>query len=79
MIKRSMQDFPALRSKLGGIEWKKELGLITYLRNEGGPNMEIRLDANGAFEKEEFINKWSDLESLNIHSIEQPLAKGKDK
>ncbi len=69
--------FTCIKVKIGGIEWERELDLIRFLRERGGPQLEIRLDANGAFERADFIEKWTQLEEFNIHSIEQPLTKGK--
>ncbi len=74
--KKIEQDFSCIKVKIGGITWREEMEIIMLLREMGGPNLEIRLDANGAFTKNEFREKWNALSGLGIHSIEQPLAVG---
>jgi o-succinylbenzoate synthase len=67
------QGYRCIKVKIGGIRWADELELIEFIRKEGGKDCLIRLDANGAFGKEEFVEKWEDMDRLNVHSVEQPL------
>ncbi len=70
------QGFSCIKIKIGGISLADELELIMRLREQGGKDLEIRLDANGAFNKPEFLKRWEILKSLNIHSVEQPIPTG---
>lgn len=68
------QGFTAVKFKIGSLNWEDELNLLSSFRN-AYPYIEIRVDANGAF-KEDALLKLNQLSELNIHSIEQPIAKG---
>ncbi|NND93237.1 MAG: o-succinylbenzoate synthase [Flavobacteriales bacterium] len=71
------QDFPCVKLKIGGIDFAEELDLLTYIRSHFTSNeIEIRLDANGAFEPNEAIHKLNKLAPYEIHSIEQPIRQG---
>lgn len=70
--------FSCIKMKVGAIDWKKELHLLTQLREEH-PQIEIRVDANGAFNKDNVYHRLDAFAKLNIHSIEQPLPVGEDK
>jgi L-alanine-DL-glutamate epimerase-like enolase superfamily enzyme len=63
-----------VKFKIGSLNWEDELNLLSSFRN-AYPYIEIRVDANGAF-KEDALLKLNQLSELNIHSIEQPIAKG---
>ena len=39
-------------------------------------DVELRVDANGAFQTNEVMQKLEQLSKYNIHSIEQPIAPG---
>ena len=65
--------FKCIKIKVGAIDWKEELSLIKYLRSRSR-DVIIRLDANGGFPINEVFTRLADLEKLNIHSIEQPIA-----
>lgn len=66
--------FTAVKFKIGSLNWEDELNLLSSFRN-AHPNIEIRVDANGAF-REDALLKLNQLSEFNIHSIEQPIAKG---
>lgn len=68
------QGFRCIKLKIGSIDFKTELNLLRYIRNEfPADEMEIRVDANGAFSYDEAMYKLDQLSRLNIHSIEQPI------
>lgn len=70
------QGFRCIKLKIGAIDFEKELQLLAYIRQNFTPNqMEIRVDANGAFELSEALCKINQLTGFQIHSIEQPIAK----
>lgn len=69
--------FTCLKMKIGAIGFEKELNVIRHIRAKyGNKNIEIRLDANGAFSPAEAPLILKRLEVLDIHSIEQPIKKG---
>lgn len=68
------QGFRCIKFKIGGEDFDSELALLSQLRSRFAPEqLEIRLDANGAFAPDEAIDKLSELARLHIHSIEQPI------
>jgi len=70
------QGFNCIKLKIGAIDFDKELKLLQFIRQNFTSNqIEIRVDANGAFKPEETLSKLNLLSRLDIHSIEQPIAK----
>lgn len=68
------QGYRCIKLKIGSIDFDTELNLLRYIRNEfSAGEMEIRVDANGAFTPKEAIGKLNQLSRLDIHSIEQPI------
>ncbi|MBN2610795.1 MAG: o-succinylbenzoate synthase [Bacteroidales bacterium] len=67
--------FGCLKLKIGAKVFETELQLLKKIRAEY-PQIEIRLDANGAFSPETALSKLEKLAPLNIHSIEQPIKPG---
>lgn len=69
--------FRCLKLKIGAIDFETELGLLKSIRNEFSPNdVELRVDANGAFSISEALEKLKRLSDYNLHSIEQPIKQG---
>jgi o-succinylbenzoate synthase len=67
--------FRCLKLKIGAIDFGEELKLIQLIRQEFSPeDLELRLDANGAFAPDEALQKLEQLSSYQIHSIEQPIG-----
>ncbi len=68
--------FRCIKLKIGAINFEKELGLLRFIRQHFDENtIEIRVDANGAFNSNEALDKLNQLAGYKIHSIEQPIAK----
>ena len=66
--------FTCVKFKIGAIDFEKELDLIRQVRKEfSARDIEIRVDANGAFKPEEALEKLKRLSDYNLHSIEQPI------
>ena len=66
--------FSCLKLKIGAIQFKDELYLIQKIRDEfNEDDLELRLDANGAFQPNNALNKLEKLSEYGIHSIEQPI------
>ena len=68
--------FKIIKIKIGAIEFDLEIKLLAYIRATYGHDIELRLDANGAFSYAEAKDKVSELSQFNIHSIEQPIQVG---
>lgn len=69
--------FRVLKMKVGSLDFMEELDLVRWIRSEfGTADLEIRLDANGAWTPEEALEKMDRLSHSWIHSIEQPIAPG---
>lgn len=69
--------FKCIKLKIGAIDFEKELELLRYIRSHfSADQIEIRVDANGAFHLDEALNKLNQLNEFQLHSIEQPIKKG---
>lgn len=68
--------FRCVKLKIGAIDFDKELQLLRFIRqNFTSEQIEIRVDANGAFNESEALYKLNQLAEFELHSIEQPIAK----
>ena len=66
--------FKCIKLKIGAIDFQTELNLLKAIRSKfSAKEIEIRVDANGAFTPETAMQKLEQLSKLNIHSIEQPI------
>jgi o-succinylbenzoate synthase len=71
------EGFSCIKLKIGAIEFASEIALLKLIRKEySASEVELRVDANGAFSPSEASEKLKKLSEFNIHSIEQPIAKG---
>ena len=63
-----------IKIKVGAIGFDEECRLIESIRKQYTPEeIEIRLDANGAFTESNVRDKLTRLSAYHIHSIEQPI------
>ena len=70
------QGFTCIKLKIGP-NWEQEKAMLTELRKDfPAEQLELRVDANGAFNFEEAQQVLKDLANLEIHSIEQPIKAG---
>ena len=68
------QGYRCLKLKVGARNWDEEYQLIQEVRSQySASELEIRVDANGAFREDDAYSKLQQLEKLEVHSIEQPL------
>jgi len=68
--------FSCIKLKIGAIDFEKELGLLGFIRQHfSAGQIEIRVDANGAFSLDTALYKLNQLSGFKLHSIEQPIAK----
>ncbi len=66
--------FTAIKLKIGAIDFETELALLRSIRNEyTSQEIELRVDANGAFDTKNALEKLKRLSDLDLHSIEQPI------
>lgn len=71
------QGFTVLKMKVGALDWKEELKIIKELRKKyDNTEVQLRLDANGAWQPDEALEKLSKLSEYEIHSVEQPIKPG---
>ncbi|MGB1246910.1 MAG: o-succinylbenzoate synthase, partial [Flavobacteriaceae bacterium] len=77
-IKARLSDgFRCLKLKIGAHDFDQEYQLIRQLRGQYNPDdLEIRVDANGAFDQKTALEKLKRLSELKLHSIEQPIMPG---
>jgi o-succinylbenzoate synthase len=69
--------FHCIKLKIGAIDFDQELDLIRRIRDRFSYHeVELRVDANGAFPFDEALYKLELLSQYNIHSIEQPIRQG---
>ena len=70
------QGFTCIKLKIGAIDFDKELQLLRLIREHFTPEqVEIRVDANGAFNEISALDKLTQLSEFKLHSIEQPIQK----
>ena len=68
--------FTCIKLKIGAIDFDKELQLLRFIREHFTPEqVEIRVDANGAFDSDLALDKLIQLTEFKLHSIEQPIQK----
>ncbi len=74
-IKQKLNDgFTCIKMKIGSGDFNEEYEILSTLRNQfKSSELEIRVDANGAFSFSEATDILNQLAELEIHSIEQPI------
>ena len=71
------QGFRCVKLKIGAIDFDAEMALVKSIRERFGPrDVELRVDANGAFPFDEALYKLELLSQYALHSIEQPIRAG---
>ena len=74
MEEKLEKGFGCVKLKIGAIDFERELDLVKRIRQRFSfHDVELRLDANGAFPYEEALYKLELLSQYAIHSIEQPI------
>ncbi|QVY67020.1 o-succinylbenzoate synthase [Polaribacter sp. Q13] len=69
--------FSCIKMKIGAIDFDAEIELLKSIRKEfSSKEIELRVDANGAFNPKNALEKLKRLSELEIHSIEQPIKQG---
>ena len=71
------QGFRCVKLKIGAIDFEAELSILEGIRKQfSADDIELRVDANGAFHKDEALEKLKRLYEYDLHSIEQPIRQG---
>lgn len=69
--------FRCIKLKIGAIDFEQELSLLRYIRERfSREEVELRVDANGAFTPAEALGKLEAFSAFGLHSIEQPIRQG---
>jgi len=69
--------YRCVKLKIGAIDWEDELRLLRLVRSRFSSNeLQLRVDANGAFLPSEVDSKLEELSRFGLHSIEQPVRAG---
>lgn len=72
---RLLSGFKCIKMKIGAIDFQTELDLLKSIRKEFTTSeIELRVDANGAFSPGEALEKLNRLSEFELHSIEQPIG-----
>jgi len=81
-MKQQIQDkleagFSCIKMKIGAIDFQTEINLLKSIRTQfSSKDIELRVDANGAFKPSEALEKLKILSDFDLHSIEQPIKQG---
>ena len=68
------EGYRCIKMKIGAIEFDKEFVILESLRKRfPADQLTLRVDANGAFSADEALDRLTQLSTLEIHSIEQPI------
>ncbi len=69
--------FTCIKMKIGAIDFDTEVEILKSIRKEfSTKDIELRVDANGAFLPNQALEKLKILSDLDLHSIEQPIKQG---
>jgi|TARA_B110001450_G_scaffold248399_1_gene264549 O-succinylbenzoate synthase len=72
--------YNCIKLKIGALDFDKEFALLKSIRDKyDHSELEIRLDANGAYSYKDSMSILNKLSKLSIHSIEQPIKAGQIK
>ena len=77
-IKAKIEEgFTCIKMKIGAIDFNTELDILKSIRQEYSvDDIELRVDANGAFLPNSALEKLKQLSEFALHSIEQPIKQG---
>jgi len=71
------EGFRCIKMKIGTVDFDTEIAILESIRSVySKEQIELRVDANGAFPIHEALDKLKTLKKLEIHSIEQPIKQG---
>lgn len=77
ITQKLQEGFRCIKMKIGAIAFDTELELLHNIRKEfPKEQVELRVDANGAFTPQNAMDRLKTLAQLDLHSIEQPIKAG---
>ncbi len=77
IVEKIESGFTCIKMKIGAIDFETEIELLKSIRKEfTSKDIELRVDANGAFSSSNALEKLKTLSGLDLHSIEQPIKQG---
>lgn len=68
---RIQEGFDCIKMKIGALDLDQERAVLTDLRHLR-PDLQLRVDANGAFSADEALAVMENLHAFTLHSMEQP-------
>ena len=75
--KKLDEGWSCIKMKIGALDFEKELEILRSIRSRyNGNELELRMDANGAFTETNVREKLDRLAEFDLHSIEQPIQVG---
>ena len=77
-VQQKLDDgWKCIKMKIGALGFEKECRILQSIRSRFSRNeLELRVDANGAFSKNDVNEKLEKLAEFDLHSIEQPIKPG---
>lgn len=70
--------FGCVKLKIGAIDFDKEMELMRVIRSAfSASQIQLRVDANGAFAVGDAMSRLDAISKYDIHSIEQPIRQGR--
>jgi hypothetical protein len=77
-VQQKLDDgWKCIKMKIGALGFEKECQILQSIRSRFSRNeLELRVDANGAFSKNDVNKKLEKLAEFDLHSIEQPIKPG---
>jgi O-succinylbenzoate synthase len=77
-IRQRLNDgFTCLKLKIGALDLREEIEVLKFIREHcTAEELEIRVDANGAFTRSEALEVLKILSEYHLHSVEQPISPG---
>jgi len=74
ILEKLKSGFTTIKLKIGAIDFNQEIKLLDSIRKEfSADEIELRVDANGAFYPTDALEKLKRLSDFDLHSIEQPI------
>lgn len=68
--------FQAMKIRTGRFENKRDLAVLTKIRETVGPDIRLLTDGNGAFTLPQAVKFGKELEKLDFYCFEEPLPQG---
>ncbi|MDP4184714.1 MAG: o-succinylbenzoate synthase [Bacteroidota bacterium] len=75
--KKLKAGFHCIKMKIGAIDFETEFSILKAIRQRyPASDIQLRVDANGAFPADQALERLKRLSELDLHSIEQPIKAG---